>query len=162
MTDPAIPQGLLDPIHAEISAYGRRGRETGLFLLAPANATHISHVAFAGTRGITRRRELFAVSAGALARLFRYAREQDLTVTAQVHSHELGAFLSDCDLQHGFAVEGFTSAVIPEFKTPPRDPRRWGWWRFSAGHWQAQPPYQLRPCVSGTVLEFDEDGTRAR
>jgi proteasome lid subunit RPN8/RPN11 len=162
MIEPKISQGLLDAIHAEITAYGRHGRETGLFLLAPRDATCISHLAFAGTRGITRRRGLFTVSASALARLFRYAREQKLMVAAQLHSHEHEAFLSDCDLQHGFAVERFISAVIPDFKTPPRDPRRWGWWQFSAGCWQARPAYGLFPGGEGTLLDFDEDGVRAR
>jgi hypothetical protein len=162
MTQHRISQGLLDAIHAEVAAYGRHGRETGLFMLAPLGTTRISHVAFAGTRGIIRRRGLFTVSARALARLFRYARERELTVVAQLHSHEHGAFLSDCDLQHGFAVEGFTSAVIPDFKAPPRDPRRWGWWQFSSGRWEARPAYGLLPVGEGTLLDFDEDGIRAR
>jgi hypothetical protein len=162
MTEHRIPQVLLDAIHAEIAAYGRYGRETGLFLLVPPDATRISHLAFAGTRGITRRRGLFAVSARALAQLFRYARERELTVAAQLHSHERGAFLSDCDLQHGFAVEGFTSAVIPDFKAPPRDPSRWGWWQFSDGCWQARPAYGLLPGGEGTLLDFDEYGIHAR
>jgi hypothetical protein len=157
-----IPTDLLGAIQAETALYGGRGSETGLFLLAPPDAVDISHVAFAGVRGIARRRGLFTVSPKALAKLFRYAREHGLGVAAQGHSHEHGAFLSECDLRHGFAVEGFTSTVIPEFKAPSAEPADWGWWRYQRGRWQACDPYRTAPGAARAVLEFDEDGVRAR
>lgn len=162
MSSQGIPTGLLDAIRAETALYGARRNETGLFLLAPHDAAEISHVAFAGVRGIARRRGLLTVSPGALTKLFRYAREYGLAVAAQAHSHERGAFLSQCDLQHGFAVEGFTSAVIPDFRAPSADPADWGWWRFSTGQWQACEPYRRVPGSGTATVEFDEDGVRAR
>ncbi|HUF84619.1 MAG TPA: hypothetical protein VMQ81_08530, partial [Acidimicrobiia bacterium] len=87
-----------------------------------------------------------------------YANEHDLWIPAQYHSHGLGAFMSECDLEHGLSVEGFTSTIVPFFANPPGDPRAWGWWRFD-GDWSpiAAP---LRGHGEVARVTFDEDGVR--
>jgi len=152
---------LAHAVQQDVSRYGAAGVETGMFLLGPREGS-VTTVAFAGTAGVTRRRDQFAVTGSALACLFRYASDGDLLVMAQVHSHGRGAFLSETDLRYGFAVEGFTTAVIPNYRNPPADPRAWGWWRYANGGWDITPPFMIGgSAAQATEVRFDEDGVRA-
>jgi hypothetical protein len=49
-----------------------------MFLLGPREGSTVTTVAFAGTAGVTRRSDQFAVTGTALARLFRHAGDHDL------------------------------------------------------------------------------------
>jgi hypothetical protein len=145
----------------EIARHGRGPAETGGFLLAqPADRDHLTVLALAGDRGIERGRDLFKVSGGAIERLFTWAGDRDLLIRAQVHSHRRGAFLSATDLRHGFAVEGFITAVVPTYSQPPRDPDDWAWWICNAGHWDRAGAPSLVP-GAGVVVRFDADGVHA-
>ena len=64
--------------------------------------------------------------------------------------------MSECDVDHGLSVEGFVTTIVPHFATPPRDPSRWGWWRYE-GAWI---PLAAPRCSStpASVITFDEDG----
>jgi hypothetical protein len=162
MNTPRIPRGVLDTLHADVAHHGILGVESGMFLLGAREGDTVSTLALAGTAGVRRRRDHFALSGKALARLFGHARERDLHVLAQVHSHREGAFLSSSDLRHGFAVEGFTTAVIPSYRCPPRDPAAWGWWRYDGRGWPGTTPYPPTDTPSaGETIIFDEDGVRA-
>ena len=106
----------VDALVAEIGAWGDRHAETGGFLLAAEdNADRATVLALGGQSGIVRRRNLFTISGGAIERLFSWAGDTELRIRAQVHSHAHGAFLSRTDLQHGFDVDGFITAVVPHF-----------------------------------------------
>jgi hypothetical protein len=155
-----LPRGALGSIAEHVRHYGAKGLETGAFLLADEAAPSIVVVvAFSGERGVTRRPDLFHVSGRALERLFTWADELRMRVRAQLHSHRREAFLSRTDQNHGLSVRGFTSAVIPNFVDPPRDPVRWGWWRFDGDAWLAIPPASLTE-TAVRFITFDEDGIR--
>jgi hypothetical protein len=157
-----IPIPLIDAVHADVRHHGRLGVETGMFLLTSPTAGAVTTLALAGARGITRARGQFAVTGTALARLFGHARSQQLQVVAQLHSHRGRAFLSPVDLQYGFAVEGFTTCVIPNYRHPSRDPAAWGWWQHTAGQWRATPPYAISDSGAiARVVTFDEEGVNA-
>jgi hypothetical protein len=160
MTAPlAVPAGAGPVIADEICRYGRRGTETGGFLLAPEGTGSVSIVAFAGAAGITRRRLLFQVSELALDRLFGFAAARRCWVPAQFHSHAAGAFLSVTDQEHGLRVSGFASAVVPEFADPPAAVAAWSWWRFDDGEWVGAPAPRTADGDLEAVI-FDEDGVR--
>ena len=147
-----LPQEAVRTALDHVRRYGGADVETGLFLLAPRGSDAVGIVALTGNKGITRRRNMFAVSGAALD-------GEDLVVLAQLHSHGGRAFLSPTDTEHGFAVEGFTSTVVPSYNAPPTDPARWGWWRYEAGAWRAiLPPTTLDGSVR--CVMFDEEGVR--
>jgi hypothetical protein len=156
-----IPDVGVAAIVEETAAFGVRDLETGGFLLVPressAEAAVVSIVAFAGDVGIVRYRDVFQISERALDRIFTFADDHDLRIPAQFHSHEVAAFLSFTDEQHGLRVEEFTSIVIPTYAAPPEEPARWGWWCFVAGRWRDAEPGQV---IGGSVqlVRFDEAG----
>jgi len=156
----AVPPTAIELITAEVRGYGHHRLETGGFLMLPRDTTTVSIVAFTGAAGILRRHNLFEISEGALDRLFAFADDHDLQVPVQFHSHEMGAFLSRTDAEHGLRVEGFTSVVVPTYSAPPCDMGRWGWWCFTAGVWAATAAL---PIGHGPVsaVRFDEDGVHA-
>jgi hypothetical protein len=162
MSTHRIPITIADLVHEHVIGYGKLDVETGLFLLAPRESDTVTSVAFAGTRGVERNWGRFALSARAVSKLLRHLGEQHLVAAAQVHSHRGGAGLSQTDLDHGFSVEGFTSAVIPYYDHPPRDPQGWGWWRYQCGRWQPIEAFSLSASTSeASALIFDEDGVHA-
>lgn len=162
MSNPQIPKVLAGAVCQDVAGYGLRGVETGMFLLGPRDGSGVTTVAFAGTAGVTRRKDHFAVTGTALARLFRHADDHDLLVMAQVHSHGRAAFLSETDLRYGFAVEGFTTSVIPNYRCPSADPRVWGWWRYTSGCWVVAAPYVVAGSEGeASRITFDEDGIHA-
>ena len=147
-------------IVADVAWYGREKIETGGFMLAAVETETVTTIAYAGTTGILRRRDVFQVSALALDALFAHAEEHGLWIPAQYHSHGLGASMSECDLRHGLSVEDFISTIVPFFADPPRDPSAWGWWRF-AGEWISTSP-AVATAGKVALLVFDEDGVRGR
>jgi hypothetical protein len=153
--------GARDGVIAEVERYGALACETGGFLLTTAGTPErLAIAALADERGIDRRRGLFEVSGRAIERLFAWAGERELAIRAQVHSHGRRAFLSRTDVEHGFTVEGFTTAVVPWFAAPPADPARWGWWRCAGGDWlTADAPAVIE--AAAEIVHFDEDGVRA-
>ena len=154
-----LPADAVVPILGEVRAYGATRMETGGFLLAPIDdPTRITTVAFAGTVGITRRYGLFGISGLALDRLFTWADDYDLRIPAQFHSHGGRAFLSPTDLAHGLSVRGFITCVIPYFRDPPRDPSRWGWWKFDGSMWKTETPPKIDADAQAATFTFDEDG----
>lgn len=160
MTAPiAMPPDAGAVIAEEICRYGRQGVETGGFLLAPAGASSISVVAFAGEAGVTRRRLMFQVSELALDQLFEFVADRGYWIPGQFHSHFARAFLSVTDQEHGLRVNGFASAVVPNFADPPASVTAWSWWRFGSGGWvAASAPHTADGDVE--VVIFDEDGVR--
>jgi hypothetical protein len=152
-----MPPAAVTAMAAETAALGRLQVETGGFLLTPVGDPTVTVVAFIGTTGITRRRNMLQISTRALGRLFDYADDNDLRAPAQFHSHETRAFLSHTDAMHGLRVDGFTSLVVPGFTRPPADPTAWGWWIFCNSVWKTTTPARLG---TGDVhlLRFDEDG----
>jgi hypothetical protein len=157
-----ISSTVADLVHEHVIRYGALDVETGLFLLAPRGSDTVTSVAFAGTHGVERHRGRFALSGRAVSKLLRYLGEQDLISAAQVHSHRGRAGLSRTDLNYGFSVEGFTSAVIPYYRRPPLDPKDWGWWRYHDGHWQTIGPFSLDTNASEvSAVIFDEGGVHA-
>ncbi|MFI5289565.1 MAG: hypothetical protein ACHQ17_07940 [Polyangia bacterium] len=156
MSTLTIPPAIQAAIHAEVAHHGALDVETGMFLLAAPGAPNVSTLALAGQAGVSRRREQFALTGKALSRLFSHARRGQLEIVAQIHSHAGGAFLSEVDLRHGFAVEGFTTSVIPSYRRPPLDPARWGWWRHDGREWRAVPPYTIGAGETH-IITFDEE-----
>jgi hypothetical protein len=155
-----LPDAAAEAIVAEVARYGRHQVETGGFMLTSVTTDVVTAIAHAGTRGILRRHDLFQISDLALDALFAHVEEHGLSIPAQYHSHGLGAFMSDCDLEHGLSVEGFTSTIVPFFSDPPPDPSAWGWWRFARSWIPLAPPVSTIGEVE--VLVFDEDGVRGR
>lgn len=154
-----IPAPVAEAIAAHVAGYGRSGVETGGFLMADPKTGVLAVMAMAGEVGVVRDPDLFLVSSRAMDRLFSYAESRGLWVAAQVHSHGGRAFLSRTDREHGVAVEGFTTVVVPNFGAPSADPEAWGWWRYQGGAWLHIPA----PAVMVSPVEcvvFDELGVR--
>jgi hypothetical protein len=147
MSTLAIPPAMALAIHAEVAHHGARDVETGMFLLAAPGVRTVGTLALAGSAGVTR--------------LFSHARREQLEIVAQIHSHAGRAFLSEVDLRHGFAVEGFTTSVIPTYRRPPLDPASWGWWRHDGRGWKTVPPYTIGD-DHATIIAFDERAIDAR
>ena len=157
-----IPAPGVTALIREATVFGARDLETGGFLLAqradPSGAhTTVTAVALAGDAGVVRDRDLFQISERALDRIFTFADDQGLWIPALLHSHRASAFLSATDQRYGLGADGFVSAVIPEYSSPPRNLARWGWWRFESGRWRGAAPGRT---AAGTVevLRFDEGG----
>lgn len=157
MTSLSITSETVAALTSEVAAWGCRGVETGGFLLGGDDRA-ISCIALSGGPGIRRDRNHFRISGRAVAALFIYADEHDYAIHAQFHSHRGSAFLSDTDLAHGFDVDGFVTAVLPTYASPPLDLRAWGWWAYR-GNWL---PTRSPVVVAGDtrVLRFDEEGVR--
>jgi len=147
---------------AAVGEHGRRGVETGVYLLACAeDPLHISVAAITGATGIQRSSRYLRVSAAANAEVYSWAAREGLTIVAYAHSHLAGAFLSRTDCEESLNVEGFISAVVPNFAHPPAHPGAWGWWRFLDGAWAAiDRPHVRTLAVGGRVVVFDEEGVR--
>lgn len=144
----------------ETRTYGQQGLETGGFLLASVGSESLTGVALAGDAGITRYRQLFQVSEGALDRLFTFADDRGLWVPVQFHTHAAMPFMSWTDQRYGLRVEGFVSTIIPHFAAPPDDIGFWGWWQFQQGDWRRCTPAKILPVELDFVIVFDEDGIR--
>jgi hypothetical protein len=97
------------------------------------------------------------VGGKALDHLFAWAETENLRVWAQVHSHPRGSFLSGTDKTYGFRVEGFISAVIPDYAEAPLAADAWGWWTFARGEWRSTVPPTVT-AGSSRVFTFSEDG----
>ena len=138
---------------------GSLGVETGAFLLTSPGSDKIILVALSGKEGITRQPNLFTVSGKAIDKIFTWAECHDLAISAQLHSHAGLAFLSTTDVRHGFAVEGFTSVIVPRYASPSPNPTTWGWWRYTGKVWCPLAPAEL---TEGRVtsVTFDERGVR--
>jgi hypothetical protein len=155
-----IPTLAVAAIVADVKRYGLLGRETGMFLIASNDSPRrVEGVAWPKSVGVIRRRDAFGVSGLALARLFEHLDLIDRRVIALVHSHRLDAFLSDVDLTHGFSVEGFVSAIVPNYCRPPGEVSEWGWWRFEEGRWStAMAPEEV--VANFLEIRFDETGIK--
>lgn len=151
-----IPRTACVAIQQEVKCWGRHPAETGAFLLGKDRTVDV--IAWAGERDIARRRDQFAVGGLALAVMFEWADSQHLTVLALLHSHRREAFLSPVDLQYGFDVPGFVSAIVPFYADPPEDPSDWRWWRYQARWQELAPPAVVESPFS--EITFDSDGVR--
>jgi proteasome lid subunit RPN8/RPN11 len=152
-----LPSSGIGAIVDDVARYGHQEVETGGFLLAPRGSETIGVIARAGSIGIARRRGLFQVSEIALDALFAYADERELWVLGLYHSHQRGAWMSDCDLEHGLAAPEFVSVIVPFFKNPPAEASAWGWWRFE-GDWVPIAAPTLTDSEITTIV-FEEGGT---
>jgi hypothetical protein len=162
MRTPARPPALILPdagltaLGREVARFGGAGVETGAFLIGEPTEIRPAVLALAGQVGIGRSPRQFRVSAAAIAVLFDWVGNNGWRIFAQVHSHAGQAFLSESDLRHGFAVDGFVTAIVPRFADPPVDPTSWGWWRFSQ-QWLPIPAPDVHPGEI-QVVRFDETG----
>jgi hypothetical protein len=159
MNDVVLPGAMVDRIAGATVMAARDLVETGGFILRGYNAAEASVLALTGEKGIERRIGLFVVSGLALAALFEWADEHDLTLAAQWHSHRFEAFLSETDLKYGFGVPGFKTAVVPWYEQASPNSADWGWWQYDGKAWVAQ----AAPATGAgrfTVVTFDEDGVR--
>lgn len=159
MNNLMIAEPLLRPLRDHVRGHGRANAEAGGFLLGGREMQLATVLALAEGRGVDRSRGVFRVSGRAIDQLFTWAEERELRVWAQVHSHPSGSFLSDIDEREGFRVDGFISAVIPNFSDPPEAPSEWGFWRFVDGAWAAIEPARISG-GAGSVFTFSEDGVR--
>lgn len=149
-----LPTGMPPRIATEARASGAYTVETGGFILSALEGP-ASVLALTGERGVVRRRDLFRVSGLAMATLFEWVEERELTVAAQWHTHGRRAFLSETDVEHGFNVPGFTTTVVPHYRTASADVASWGWWTYDDREWAAVSPPAL---VSSnfSVITFEE------
>lgn len=150
----SLPTEMARVIALTACAAGTLDHETGGFVIANDHGQPVT-LALTGERGIERASNLFRVSTRAVATLFDWVAQRQLTVSAQWHSHRLGAFLSDADVRYGFNVTGFHTCVVPNYTRPSNDPKHWGWWTFDGHHWNRMDP--PAPCRSTfSVITFQE------
>jgi proteasome lid subunit RPN8/RPN11 len=160
MTRLQIPRMGASAITRHVGDFGARGVETGGFLITAPGQGQVLTVAFAGVSDVLRRRDHFRIGGEALASLFAWVGEADLTIAAQFHSHRGAAFLSEVDLEHGFSVEGFVTCVLPRYTEPDGDPSAWGWWRYEQGQWHTIGA-PLVTFTNVSFVGFDAGGVRA-
>lgn len=158
----SLPANAIDAMLADVRHHGHQRLETGGLLLTHPGSREVTTVAIAGSEGVHREWGLFVLTMPAFDALFSYAEDAGLQVRAMWHSHEGAAFLSPTDRQHGLRMRGFTSTVIPTYRTPPSDPGSWGWWTYDCGDWQVSPPGATDPTMTATVVTFDQGGVRER
>lgn len=137
------------------------GVETGGFILGDWQTREGTVLAVAGTAGVMRTPLHFSASELALAALFEWTAAAGLHVLAGWHSHRGPAFLSDVDLEGGFNVKEFISAVVPYFHDPSANPDDWGWWTYDGSEWLESPAPVL---TSGDyeMITFEEGCVRER
>jgi hypothetical protein len=152
-----IPSALPGLIAAHVENWGRDRCESGLLLLGEPEATLADVVAWPGEKGIIRKRGKFAISGLALARIFDWATDREVVVRALIHSHGGRAFLSWVDLDYGFSVPGFISAIVPHYREPSSEVTDWSWWQFDGTEWaDLDTPNVVSQPLS--EVTFDEDG----
>jgi hypothetical protein len=154
-----ISASVVQAICEDIATWGRRGVETGGFVLTRGDTRLGDLLVACGTAGIIRRPDQLVISGEALAVLFDYATEHELVVACQVHSHQYGPRMSPTDQRFGLTVEGFTSVIVPRWSAPSTDPREWGWWRFTEGRWVLTGAPRSIDATSAVMI-FDEQGVR--
>ena len=152
-----LPASAASAVRDEVARYGSIPVESGGFLLGPGDDPRVDVVAFARDLGVRRARDLFVINGSALDRLFNWAHDRDARVYAQFHSHRTKAFLSRTDLNHGFSVKGFVTAVVPNYAAPAALPSMWGWWTYTGEAWETAVPPEV---TSGdvAVVQFDASG----
>lgn len=133
---------------------GRRPVETGGFILGRAGTDRGDVLALTGEVGVERRRDLFIVDGLALAALFDWADDHDLSVIAQWHTHRGRAGLSKTDLEHGLNVPGFHTAVVPFYASASPEPATWGWWTFDRS-WKSSAPPRTDAGLSHQTITFE-------
>jgi hypothetical protein len=155
-----LPTDAVAAVTRETREYGAQLLETGGFLVARGGSDALTGVAVAGGSGIVRHRRLFQISERALDSLFTFADDGNFWIPVQFHSHQVAAFMSETDAQHGLRVEGFVSAIIPNFASPSDDVSSWGWWQFHNRDWYSCAPVAVHSAAVDLVVVFDEDGVR--
>jgi hypothetical protein len=153
----AIPSALPAKIAAHVESWGQENCESGLLLLGRSGEALAHVAAWPKKTGIVRRRGKFAISGLALAQIFDWATERDLVVRALIHSHCGRAFLSWVDLDYGFSVPAFISAIVPRYREPSSDVADWGWWEFDGEKWTDLDTPGLVD-IALTEVTFDEGG----
>jgi hypothetical protein len=159
MTRLLLPGAGRDAVLADVRQYGRDGNETGAFLLSVFDISQpISVVALLGEAGIRRRPAHLVIDVAVIDQLFTFAEDRDLRVTAYLHSHMFGAFMSPTDKSGTIRSPGFIAGVIPDFRDPPSDPSEWGWWVHQQSQWQPAPPAAVDHSQPATVIAVDAHG----
>jgi hypothetical protein len=155
----AVPNALPEQIAVHVEGWGQKSCESGLLLLGQPEEALAHVAAWPGKKGIVRMRGKFAISGLALAQIFDWASERELVVRALVHSHGGRAFLSWVDLDSGFSVPDFVSAIVPQYREPSSDVSDWGWWQFDGERWG---DFDAPSLVDEALIEltFDENGVR--
>lgn len=158
----SLPTNAIEAMLADVRHHGHQRLETGGLLLTRPGSQEVTTVAIAGCEGVHREWGLFVLTMPAFDALFSHAEDAGLQARAMWHSHERAAFLSRTDRQQGLRMRGFTSTVIPTYRTPPGDPGSWGWWTYDGGDWQESPPAVAHPAATATIVSFDQGGVRER
>jgi hypothetical protein len=154
-----MPDALPRQIAAHVEQWGQKRCESGLLLLGRPDEALAHVAAWPAEKGIVRARGKFAISGLALAQIFDWASERELVVRALIHSHGGRAFLSWVDLDYGFSVPDFISAIVPDYRKPSADVEDWGWWRFDGERWaDFAPPSLVDEALS--EVTFDEKRVR--
>lgn len=158
-----LPTSIIEALLSATVTFGRHDLETGGFLLADDHDV-VQALALAGESGVERSWGLFMVSGAVVERVCEWAAEQNLRVTALVHTHQRGAHMSMTDRNNGFRVDGFRSVIIPSFANPPRALADWGWNVFEHGDWHPDRPGELNDefatSTPARVIIADESGVR--
>lgn len=154
-----LPAALPARIAGHTREWGRRTCESGLLLLGSPDEALLNLAAWPGEKGIVRERGKFAISGLALAQIFDWATDRELVVRALIHSHGGRAFLSWVDLDYGFSVPGFISAIVPRYHDPSSEVSDWGWWQFDGEEWTDIVAPRLVEQPLGEVT-FDESGVQ--
>lgn len=158
-----LSTNIVDALLSATVTFGQHDLETGGFLLADDHDI-VHALALVGDSGVERSWGLFTVSGAVVERVCEWAAEQNLRVTALVHTHRRGAGMSRTDRNNGFRVDTFRSIIIPAFASPPTALADWGWYVFAHGDWHPDRPGELvdasRTASPGRVIVVDEDGVR--
>lgn len=152
--DLAISPALWSDLLQGLRDRGRYQRESGAFLLGPADRARrvtsivfydeIDHAAF--DTGI------IVIDGGCIADLWRLCRERGEIVAADVHTHGGAAGQSESDRKHPMIAEpGHIAMILPNFAAAPVRLREVGLYRYLGRFdWDRLQLSLLRPTLSIT------------
>lgn len=155
-----VPSNAIAAVWKHVRDYGAGRRvETGGFLITPRDGPDVKVVALTGEKGVLREPYRFAVEGEAIEQLAEWADVNGMLISAQFHSHRGAAFLSPIDKAGGYRIEGFVTAILPDFCDPPQSMDAWGWWQFQGNDWADAASPEVGSGIAATIV-FDASGVR--
>jgi len=145
MTDPypaiqhwLIPRSVLAETRKRVQEEGQNVRESGaLWLGERGDAARVLAVVFPRGKGVEARADKWKVTPEVFGTLTRWAKPQNLSLLAVVHTHLNGVppRLSRSDREYSVQVPGILAIVIGEGGAET-DHQKWGWYLYERGNYR--------------------------
>lgn len=133
-----IPRSVLVETRKRVQEAGQDVRESGaLWLGDRGNAARVLVVVFPRGKGVEERAGKWKVTPEVFGTLTRWAKPQNLSLLAVVHTHLHGVppRLSRADREYSVQVPGILAIIIGEGGAEC-DHRNWGWYLYERGNYR--------------------------